>query len=284
VGPGVIITHNLRGWGFAPWIVAAERGIPLVHVVHDYSLLCNSATLWNRCACDRVCAPCIPRRDAARRRWPGGQWVGVSQAVLDEHERRGLGEMTRSALVMRPVAAAGVRELRMAPRPSGVPKTIGYLGRMDDAKGLPLMLLATRTHRGEVLVAGNGDESYVDSLRSMSGPHVRWLGWVEPASFLDRIDVLVVPSAWREPFGLVVVEAARAGVPVLLADQPGLVEAACASGAQFATFRANDSDSLQLELGRDVATYTRSKPLHSATGVVDLIASLAIRPGSLPSP
>src|SRR5262249_29555395 len=39
VQPDVVISHNLRGWGYAPWVVAAERAIPLVHVVHDYSLL-----------------------------------------------------------------------------------------------------------------------------------------------------------------------------------------------------------------------------------------------------
>src|ERR1700761_822020 len=43
--PDVMITHNLRGWGYAPWVLAGERGLPLVHVVHDYGLVCNSSTL-----------------------------------------------------------------------------------------------------------------------------------------------------------------------------------------------------------------------------------------------
>ena len=104
--PDVVITHNLRGWGFAPWVVAAELGLPLVHVVHDYSLICNSSTLWRGAVCAGVCTACRPRVAMARRRWPGGDVVGVSSAVLSEHQRRGLQDFDKGVVIY-PTAAPG---------------------------------------------------------------------------------------------------------------------------------------------------------------------------------
>ena len=107
LNPDVLITHNLRGWGLAPWVVCRNRGIPLVHVVHDYGLLCNSSTLWRDNAnCERICGACRPRATAAVRRWPGGTLVGVSRAVLDEHRRLGFNGSGSSAVVHPDSAAA----------------------------------------------------------------------------------------------------------------------------------------------------------------------------------
>jgi glycosyltransferase involved in cell wall biosynthesis len=107
--PDVLIAHNVRGWGLAPWEVARERGIPLIQVVHDYGLLCNASTLWHDGApCGRVC------RLRARRavsRWPGGLLVGVSEAVLAEHRRHGFGTAD-PAVVIHPVQAAAPIENR----------------------------------------------------------------------------------------------------------------------------------------------------------------------------
>jgi glycosyltransferase involved in cell wall biosynthesis len=47
-------------------------------------------------------------------------------------------------------------------------------------------------------------------------------GWVAPTNFFDQIDILVVPSIWREPFGRVCIEAFAASVPVLASDIGGL--------------------------------------------------------------
>jgi glycosyltransferase involved in cell wall biosynthesis len=43
-------------------------------------------------------------------------------------------------------------------------------------------------------------------------------------SFFADIDVLIAPSEWAEPFGLTVVEAYRAGVPVLGTRSGGIAE------------------------------------------------------------
>jgi glycosyltransferase involved in cell wall biosynthesis len=274
VRPDVVISHNLRGWGYAPWVVAAERGIPLVHVVHDYSLLCNSTTLWNGGVCEGICAPCRPRVRATRRRWPGGQIVGVSRAVAAEHGIRGGLDDFNDVAIVHPIAAAARVAGTRQDRAGGVPSTVGYLGRLTDAKGVDVLVSAIEGTDKRLVVAGLGEGSFVDRLKGRGLGQVEWRGQADHAEFFDEIDVLVVPSVWLEPFGLVVVEAARAGVPVLIANRPGLIEAARASGARHSTFAPNDVEALRDALDRPLSSYQVDCAPEQPMGIAELITSV----------
>jgi glycosyltransferase involved in cell wall biosynthesis len=273
--PDVMITHNLGGWGFAPWVVAGQKDIPLVHVVHDYALLCNSRTLWRGGrVCTGVCKPCRPRAHATQRRWPGGQIVVYSRGVLAEHRRRGLPDFD-NAVVVDPTAAAQIPQSRRQHRPDTVPpSTLGYLGRLSDAKGVAILLAAIEGSDKRLIAAGEGERNYVGELKGRASEQVQWRGWTEPGVLFDSIDVLVVPSIWLEPFGLVVVEAARAGLPVLIADRPGLIEAAHASGARYSTFLANDVESLREALGRPLSCYRAEPAATAETDIVQVVTRL----------
>lgn len=268
--PDAVITHNLRGWGYAPWVVAAERGIPLIHVIHDYGLLCNSSTLWHGGeTCSGTFAPCRPRLRNTKARWPGGHIVGVSRAVLDEHRRLGFAP-AGDGTVLHPVAAAHGTTSRLRPAVSGPPKVLGYLGRLSAEKGLGQLVDAVSGTDSTLVIAGDG-ELFPATLRGKTTGQVQWRGWIEPSTLFESIDVLVVPSQWREPFGLVVVEAARAGVPVLLADQPGLIEAAEVAGANYLTYTANDTVALRDSLETPVADYRPARAPQSGAGITQLI-------------
>ena len=85
----------------------------------------------------------------------------------------------------------------------------------------------------------------------------------------------VVPSVWLEPFGLIVVEAARAGVPVLIAERPGLIEAARVSGARYATFAADSVAQLRQALNRPLSSYHVEPAPIDHTNLVKLVSGLA---------
>ncbi len=53
---------------------------------------------------------------------------------------------------------------------------------------------------------------------------MQFLGQVRASEFLSSVDVLVVPSLWHEPFGLVLCEAISAGVPVVASAVGGIPE------------------------------------------------------------
>ena len=110
------------------------------------------------------------------------------------------------------------------PRPG---RTVLFLGRFDEPrKGMAVLLgalpaVVARFPDIEILIVGRGDE---DELREDAGEcaqHLRFLGQVddaEKAAALRSADVYCAPNTGGESFGIVLVEAMAAGVPVVASD------------------------------------------------------------------
>jgi glycosyltransferase involved in cell wall biosynthesis len=107
-----------------------------------------------------------------------------------------------------------------------------FLGRLTELKGVEYLLNALEILRRQfplrLTVAGDGPE--VSKLRAIARAKsldVHFAGWVAANTreeLLQRTDLLVVPSVWPEPFGLVGLEAAAAGVPSVAFDVGGISE------------------------------------------------------------
>jgi len=110
---------------------------------------------------------------------------------------------------------------------------IGALGRAERNKGFDLLVEAfARADLGEnawLLVAGGGSE--LAKLRSMSGPKVLLPGFVSnPEDWLATCDAFV-SAARDEPFGLVLLEAMNARLPIVATATQGARHLADAIGA-----------------------------------------------------
>jgi glycosyltransferase involved in cell wall biosynthesis len=121
--------------------------------------------------------------------------------------------------------------------PASAPQ-IAFLGRVTPYKGVAiaieaLALLRSRYRIPATLVVVGPEEGdhgaemreLADSLQATSS--VTWHGQASPAqaaAVLARASVLIVPSTWEEPFGLVMVEGALARVPLVAADVGGIGE------------------------------------------------------------
>ncbi|ABS04526.1 glycosyltransferase family 4 protein [Kineococcus radiotolerans] len=106
---------------------------------------------------------------------------------------------------------------------------VAFVGRLDEPrKGLPLLCRIVPLVRAAVpgarfLVAGRGDVEAARALLDAGGDRdaVEFLGAVDdPAkeSLLASADVYLAPHTGGESFGIVLVEAMAAGVPVVAAD------------------------------------------------------------------
>ena len=120
--------------------------------------------------------------------------------------------------------------LQVAPQ---IPLQILFLGSLVPAKGAHVLLdawaLLSRDQRARARLAVHGpalDERYARELERRAndvGAHFGGpLAADDVASALAAADVLVVPSLWWENAPLVVLEAARAGTPVLASDHGAL--------------------------------------------------------------
>src|SRR5206468_10297070 len=105
---------------------------------------------------------------------------------------------------------------------------VGVLGRISETKGQAFFLeallpLLEDEPRLRLAIGGAADfedpneEAKLQRLVEGSGNAARVAlpGAVDALQFLDTLDVLVVPSVWEEPFGLVAVEGMARTLPVV---------------------------------------------------------------------
>jgi glycosyltransferase involved in cell wall biosynthesis len=110
------------------------------------------------------------------------------------------------------------------------------MSRIHPKKGLELLLQTfaeliseKRFQHWRLVIAGDGDSAYVQSLKKMAREnrvenHILFPGWLEGAekvSALRSADLLALASH-QENFGLCVVESLACGVPVLVSTQVNL--------------------------------------------------------------
>ncbi len=99
--------------------------------------------------------------------------------------------------------------------------TFLYAGRLDPEKGLDTLLEAFRDVPGELVLVGGGSDE--QRLRGLAGERVRFEGPVdrdELVGYYRDADVFVLPSR-SEPWGMVLNEAAAAGLPLVATEESG---------------------------------------------------------------
>jgi glycosyltransferase involved in cell wall biosynthesis len=107
--------------------------------------------------------------------------------------------------------------------------TIGFIGRLDPIKRIPDLLeaaaLLDEAFRVHVYGEGEDRQRIENTIARLNlQHHVTLHGAIAwPTEALAMIDVLVLPSA-AEGFGLVLIEAMAAGVPVVATDVPGICD------------------------------------------------------------
>jgi glycosyltransferase involved in cell wall biosynthesis len=137
--------------------------------------------------------------------------------------------------------AAGIRPEMLIVAPNGIrvslpDQTIAdweddrlkvlFVGRLDKQKGVDVLLEAVQPLADSVTVRIIGEAVLSIQTKPTSSGAVEFLGWRDRDSIASQMracDVVVMPSRW-EGFGLVAIEAMRAGKPVVASAVGGLVE------------------------------------------------------------
>ncbi len=115
------------------------------------------------------------------------------------------------------------------------PPTLLCFGRVVNEKGFDLAveavsILSKKYPDIKLLIAGDGPAK--DDLIQLTGKlgiqkNVDFLGWVNPDEvprIINRSSIVIVPSRWKEAFGLVALQAIQLSRPVIAAKTGGLPE------------------------------------------------------------
>ncbi|MCZ7625575.1 MAG: glycosyltransferase [Candidatus Methylomirabilis sp.] len=245
--------------------VCAGEGIPVVVSIHDLWISCPRGMRFTRdgAFCTEPSSPAACLNCVERTPWQDDAEIA---SAIDIRVRTLARELELAACLVVPSEAqkqllcrtmgAVFDRARVLPHGSLVewpsptrdptagfpnrPLQIGYWGNLWPLKGVHLLLEAARRLAEPDRVAihlygGDAPPWYLEELQAAAtGLQVRFYGRYVPSDLagLD-LDLAVFPSLAHESFGLVLDEAFRAGLPVIVSDRGALAERAGSAGLIF---------------------------------------------------
>lgn len=229
--PDVVHVYFQQGFPVLQLLGQAQaRGIATVQTICTYSYLCETGSLFKQRRCTTFCDKCIAVSSAMQPiNTALDGVVFVSRFVKEIHQTNGFFlEPPVQDVIWCSYDAEPGSVVRNVETTVSRPLRLGFLGRIDPAKGLPLLLPAVSSEAllGKVtLTIAGGAAPEVLMERRTQYPSVRFLGFVDRTELFQQIDVLVVPSLWDDPLPRVIYEAYAHGIPVIGSLRGGIAEA-----------------------------------------------------------
>lgn len=224
--PHIIHTNNLSGISTSIWKIASKRKTPVVHTLRDYYLICPKSTMFKGVkSCSTQCVDCefFSKKQKKLSNIPSIV-VGISQRILDIHTTNGYFSSSEKLVIYN---GFGMNK-STHPTIHNTPLTIGFIGQLNRAKGFDMLVNALNmlTHYDwKLLIAGNYlPKQKVDTNKKIPKGKVDFLGFIKQKSFFEKVDFLVVPSIWEEPFGRVIIESFSMNTPVIASNIGGIPE------------------------------------------------------------
>lgn len=262
--PDIVLTDSIENINVATWAAARNCGVPVAHILRSTFLLCWKGSMWKGGDnCGRACASCQATSYGKKlnSRFVDAV-IGETDFIIGRHTEHGYFPNATTHVIPGAITPVPRAMPRSAP-PMDRPLRIGFIGVHDPIKGLDTLAAAAQRLIGEpveFLIAGTGQSDYAKALpERFPVQNTRFLGWTRPEDFLPQIDVLAVPSLFREPFGRVVIEAFAQGIPVIGARSGGIPET-IQPGINGALFEPGD----EAALAECIMTFARDRALVAA--------------------
>ncbi len=250
-----LVSAWMMGWmSFGLLTTAVERGLPLVCVLQDDWLDFGPRyDAWARLFLARPRAARMVRA-----------MTGVPTTIADigkagvfcfvsEDTRRFAEERSRWTFPVSTTVWSGVDSAAFFPmqrRPDWRWQLL-FVGRIRRTKGVDTVIEAlAQLPEAQLTLIGKGDPDYEQEVRALAdelgvSDRMTWATATrdELRQRYADADVLVFPSRWREPLGLVPLEAMACGTPVVATGRGGSGEF-CIDGVTCLRFDANDAEGL----------------------------------------
>lgn len=252
--PDVIYAHGLRNPKWDNWL---SQRYPTAYFAHGYFGACISGRKCHSIQTIKVCQrpfgpKCLllyfPLRCGGRsplrmlkdyrlerqRKQNLTQYrmvIVASQYMAHEYCRQGV---SFDKLRVLPLFSPDAEPDPTPPEPRAWTNRVLLIGRLTDLKGVSFAVEAVSVaskileRRLTLVVAGEGPgrQTLADDGRKHGIP-IEFPGWINSEKrnqAMRQADILLVPSVWPEPFGLVGIEAGCVGLPAAAFDVGGISE------------------------------------------------------------
>jgi len=279
--PDIMHIHNLH-YAVGPIAIriAKRQGIPVVMTLHNYRLICPSATLFYN---GKLFTGSLHARFPWRAVRLGVHshsriktfWLALTIWL---HKKGGTWQMTDRYITLTDFAkqlfidsSLGVSAEKYVTKPNFVStgerkelptapsRTDGFLfiGRLTEEKGLSILLEAFAGTEFRLQIVGDGPLRNEVMRAVRTSPNITYLGALERAAIdplLTSCTALIFPSTWYEGMPMTLLEAFAAGTPVI-ASNLGAMQSMVHEGQNGWLFAPGDAqalrDKVKLWLGTD---------------------------------
>ncbi|MGF7081512.1 glycosyltransferase [Mucilaginibacter sp. UYCu711] len=238
--PDVVHIHNLHFAG-SPSIVYAlkKKKVPFVITLHNYRLLCPSATLFHngnfffesvkKSFSWKAVLKGVYLNSKVLTFWVScsmwlhqklGTWQNAAKFIaLGEHTKKIFLDSKYKDLV----ANIMIKPNFCYPAKIKTEKAdyYLYLGRLTEEKGILTLLKAFANNGLKLIIAGTGPLSKEVEAHALNYNNITFLGHVDKDTaneLLSRAIALIFPSLWFETFGMVIIEAFASSTPVIASN------------------------------------------------------------------
>ncbi|MCG2735989.1 MAG: glycosyltransferase family 4 protein [Candidatus Methanoperedenaceae archaeon] len=227
--PDLIFTH-MR---FAPPVIdaAKENGIPVVVFIHYYAHFCPIQFEGkDPFQCDRKCYKCLPKQDLWQypiiKRSIDWHVSALKKAYLVISVSSYVKQITDKWCGIDSKIIPPFMDLDACKAETRKPEYI-YFTPPNVGKGINIVLkIADRMKNEKFLITGRSERTSLDIIAEIrKRDNITYIPWIENKKDLfSSVKLLLMPSLWPEPFGMVAIECQNNGIPVLASNIGALPE------------------------------------------------------------
>lgn len=226
--------------------------IPVVQTVHNFRLLCPGATFYRK---GKICEECLEKglycavkngcyRDSKLQSLACvlsmkihrflGIYRKINYICLTEFNKEKLMQINQNVKKKTFIDPKKVfikpnctyEKIQISKKISRNPQQIVYVGRLDELKGIKILLEAWKimgTEAPDLLICGTGPlkrwcERYISDNHLLKVQMKGLLPNDEVKKIIAQSKALILPTQWYEGFPMTIVEAFSVGVPVIGSD------------------------------------------------------------------
>jgi len=267
--PDIVHVHNLH-YALGPLFIRFlhKRQIPVVMTLHNYRLVCPSATLFHQNSL-------FTSSTQSAFPWKA-IWAGVHQDSIPKtfwialtyylHRKLGTWQNVNRYLVLTPFAkeifkhsTLNIPGEKLTVKPNFIldveknqnprqrEKFFLFVGRLSQEKGIKTLINAFEKNGEKLHIAGDGPLKAYVTQKCSSNTNIHFLGQLkneEIRTQMQACNALIFPSEWYEGMPMTILEAFATGTAVI-ASNLGAMAAMVGDGKEGILFEAGNADDLR---------------------------------------